>query len=156
MGRDLYDEVCMIRRCLRAPMDKAPIPICFTHVREIGSLYGAMFDYTFGREQDVVDHVPMQLNRRANGVVYYIRIGDHVKIGTSTDLRGRMDALYAQPESLLATERGSYELEGQRHRQFDAERVNKRRELFNPSPRLLAHIENLRALAGLEPLQAVP
>lgn len=80
--------------------------------------------------------------------VYYVRIGDHVKIGFSVNLRQRMASFHVPDDALLATEPGGREKEAIRHRQFTAERINPRRELFNPSPRLLAHIEKVRQVHG--------
>lgn len=80
-------------------------------------------------------------------VVYYVRMGNHVKIGTTTNLEKRMQSFYldSDPDALLATEPGDVALERQRHVEFRAERVYANRELFNPSRRLLAHIESLKA-----------
>lgn len=78
-------------------------------------------------------------------VVYYVRLGNHVKIGTTNNLDQRLRDLYvhADPSALLACEPGDRTLERERHHQFAAERVYSNRELFNPSPRLLHHIETL-------------
>lgn len=80
-------------------------------------------------------------------VVYYVRLGDHVKIGTTTNLPARLSSLYIDhdPSALLATEPGGRPIEAERHYQFAAERVYHNRELFNPSPRLLDHIARLNA-----------
>lgn len=77
--------------------------------------------------------------------VYYVRIGTHVKIGTTSDLRQRLRALYVDhdPSLLLAIEPGDGRVEARRHFEFRDERVYSNRELFNPSPRLLAHIDAL-------------
>lgn len=89
-------------------------------------------------------------HRLDGSVVYYVRLGDHVKIGTTVNLTLRLRALYLDHDAslLLAVEPGGFELEQIRHEQFDAERVHANRELFNPSPRLLAHIDSLPRLAA--------
>lgn len=79
--------------------------------------------------------------------VYYVRIGDHVKIGYSVNLTQRLSGLRVSPDAVLATEPGGWELEQQRHREFAAERVG-RREDFNPSRRLLAHIDAIKQEHG--------
>ena len=81
--------------------------------------------------------------KRAAGVVYYVRMGEFIKIGTSTNVPRRLGELYLRPDALLATEPGGATLERQRHREFADERFD--RELFEPSDRLLQHIEALRA-----------
>lgn len=79
--------------------------------------------------------------------VYYVRIGDHVKIGFTVCIQERMASLRVDVEAVMATEPGGRELEAERHRQFAAERQGKR-ENFNPSPRLLAHIQQVLADNG--------
>lgn len=82
--------------------------------------------------------------------VYYVRISDHIKIGTTNDLAKRLRSLYADhdPKLLLAVEPGGWAVEQHRHQQFRDERVWANRELFNPSPRLLGHIAELNAQYG--------
>jgi hypothetical protein len=72
----------------------------------------------------------------AQSVVYYIRIGDVIKIGTTKNMKARMSQLI--PDEILATEPGSGELENMRHKQFRHLRV--RGERFRPEDDLLSHI----------------
>lgn len=58
---------------------------------------------------------------REHAIVYYLALGNRVKIGTTTDLPGRMRAV--PHEELVAFEFGSYALERQRHQQFAHARV---------------------------------
>ncbi|MDR6867669.1 hypothetical protein J2Y69_002273 [Microbacterium resistens] len=58
---------------------------------------------------------------RPHAVVYYLAFGSRVKIGTTTDLPGRMQAL--PHDELLAFEFGSYDVERSRHQQFAHARV---------------------------------
>lgn len=74
-------------------------------------------------------------------VVYYMRVGNRVKIGFTTNLAGRIAAV--MPEEVLATEPGGRMLEGVRHRQFAGLRVT--REWFRHDGSLTAHIEKLQA-----------
>ncbi|MEO6115212.1 MAG: GIY-YIG nuclease family protein [Pseudolysinimonas sp.] len=53
-------------------------------------------------------------------VVYYLRFGDRVKIGTTANPRQRFAAIWH--EEVLAFERGDRRLERQRHEQFAADR----------------------------------
>jgi hypothetical protein len=73
-------------------------------------------------------------------VVYYMRVGNRVKIGYSTNLASRIAAV--MPEEVLATEPGGRLLEEVRHRQFSDLRVG--REWFRHEGRLADHIENLQ------------
>ena len=70
-------------------------------------------------------------------VVYYLRAGDRVKIGTSGSPRQRLAALWH--DDLLAFERGGRRLEQRRHEQFADERFD-RTEWFRLSDRLRTHI----------------
>ncbi|WP_307812156.1 GIY-YIG nuclease family protein [Lacisediminihabitans changchengi] len=54
-------------------------------------------------------------------VVYYLRYGDRIKIGTSANPRRRIAAL--PHDEVLAFERGDRALEQARHRQFAAHRI---------------------------------
>jgi hypothetical protein len=80
-------------------------------------------------------------------VVYYIRRGPKVKIGTTTNLRARMVALL--PEEVLAVEPGGQPAEAHRHQQFAALRVDGQREWFHAGPSLQQHVERLRERYGL-------
>ncbi|MFJ5785342.1 GIY-YIG nuclease family protein [Streptomyces hydrogenans] len=82
-------------------------------------------------------------------VVYYIRRSELVKIGTTTDPVKRMKSL--MPDEILAFEPGGKELEQQRHRQFNPERVARKSEYFRLSPRLQQHIDKTRAAYGEVP-----
>jgi hypothetical protein len=75
-------------------------------------------------------------------VVYYLRAGDRIKIGTSANPRQRLAQLSF--DELLAFERGTRVLEQRRHAQFSAHRFG-RGEWFGAHDELLAHIDELRA-----------
>lgn len=73
-------------------------------------------------------------------VVYYMRIGNRVKIGTSTNLASRLASI--NPEELLAVERGGVDKERGRHRQFATLRTHG--EWFRFESPLTEHIERVR------------
>ena len=70
-------------------------------------------------------------------VVYYLRQGDRVKIGTTMNPRQRFAAIWH--EQVLAFERGDRGLEQRRHAQFADERFTGS-EWFRMSKRLNAHV----------------
>lgn len=74
-------------------------------------------------------------------LVYYVRCGDLIKIGTTTKLSMRL-AAYPPFAELLATEPGGYDVERARHKQF-AEHHAMRNEWFTAADDLLAHIATL-------------
>lgn len=87
------------------------------------------------------------------GVVYYVRRGSMIKIGTTINMQKRMTAVL--PDEILATEPGSYSLEAQRHREFRKIRVQGQAEWFHAAPALQEHIRTIRALYG-EPDPTLP
>jgi hypothetical protein len=74
----------------------------------------------------------MLMGRHHAPVVYFARIGSNVKIGTTENLKQRMDSLYVPLENVLAVVPGGKEEEDAYHERFEACRVHagSRRELF--------------------------
>ncbi|MFD5491601.1 GIY-YIG nuclease family protein [Streptomyces sp. NPDC127091] len=83
------------------------------------------------------------------GVVYYIRRGQYVKIGTTTNLRNRMRDL--MPDEVLAIEPGSYDLEATLHATFARIRLSPSMEYFHLTEELRAHITAVVAKHGSPP-----
>ena len=79
-------------------------------------------------------------------VVYYMQVGDLIKIGTTRHLQRRV-SYYPPGSRLLAVEPGAEAVERHRHEQFADLRVA-RNEWFRPGAELMAHVEVLAA-AGL-------
>lgn len=73
-------------------------------------------------------------------VVYYLRLGDRVKIGTTFTPRQRFAAL--PHDEVLAFERGGRSVERARHAEFAADRLGTS-EWFALSPGIRAHVERL-------------
>jgi hypothetical protein len=90
---------------------------------------------------EVADQIKATLSPH---VVYYIRTGDRIKIGTTADLRKRMAAL--MPDEVLAAEPGAREVERERLRQFRHLRIAGER--FAPGDDLTAHISAVRKEHG--------
>jgi NUMOD3 motif len=91
-------------------------------------------------------------------LVYYARLDDRIKIGTTINIRRRLTAQGI--DQLLAVEPGSYDLENERLAQFAEHRLSPRRgpgrgsgrgpaEWFRPGASLMTHIEALRAVYAL-------
>jgi len=79
--------------------------------------------------------------REAESVVYYFRIGDRVKIGTTTNLAER--AKVFRPEEIMATEPGGLDAERRRHGQFAHFRLGQT-EWFRLEGSLREHIAGIR------------
>lgn len=135
---------CCIPGCQDAQADDAPLPLCSIHLAvaaewssstdgvtdllpspclacgsRIGVRYPsgwvcAVCEWRHGEVPDD-DVAPPRVD-----VVYYLRHGDRVKIGTTANPRRRFAAIWH--EELLAFERGDRRLERQRHEQFAADR----------------------------------
>ncbi|MFE2969898.1 GIY-YIG nuclease family protein [Streptomyces sp. NPDC059340] len=86
------------------------------------------------------------------GIVYYIRRGAVIKIGTTAQPAKRFATLL--PDEVLGFEPGDRALEQERHRQFAHLRVGLT-EHFRITPALLEHAQALRMLHG-EPDPAWP
>jgi hypothetical protein len=73
-------------------------------------------------------------------VVYYIRHGDLVKIGTTANPRRRFSEIWH--EEVLAFERGDRRVEHHRHEQFSSYRCD-RTEWFRLAAPILDHVDTL-------------
>jgi hypothetical protein len=89
---------------------------------------------------------PRHATPARRSIVYYIRRGDLIKIGTTTNPVSRFKDL--MPDEILAFEPGGPDDEARRHRQFAWCRITKRGEYFRQTTRLLGHIEALRKEHG--------
>jgi len=71
-------------------------------------------------------------------VVYFVRVGDNVKIGTTTNLKGRMQSLYLSLEDVVLVVPGGKDVEAAYHERFTECRIHGegRRELFRLSRQL--------------------
>jgi hypothetical protein len=154
-------NMCTIQRrngsfCDSPSMPNSPFPICPKHAVELFEHMSsvlqrkvpAMSMYEAGRALALARK---EIPQAEPALVYYIQIGEFIKIGTTTNLTRRRRALRVDADAVLATEPGSYGIESRRHEQFAHLRVG-RREDFLPDDELLAHIEQLnrgpRAAAG--------
>lgn len=97
----------------------------------------------FDRVARIAEAHEVRAAREARSVIYYARLGNRVKIGTTTDLKLRMQQI--RPEELLATEPGGRAVERERHGQFNALRTSG--EWFMYSGPLVQFVETLRAAA---------
>jgi hypothetical protein len=131
----MSDSNCIWSDCRNPP--HAEMPICFAHA------------YLVHREVDelLVDTKPPAPKTH---LVYYLAISPNtVKIGTTTDLIGRMRGLRTDVQYVLAVEPGGRDVERQRHVQFAADRIG-RREDFRVSEALQMHISQLADVAKAE------
>ncbi|OBA94654.1 hypothetical protein A5668_09125 [Mycolicibacterium fortuitum] len=121
---------CQVTKCREERHDDWPV--CFMHAMLISRAYDNFMD---GLETPELRPKPP--------FVYYLMVGPTtVKIGTTTDLTRRLSGLRSDLQYVVAIERGSFDLERQRHREYATERIGSRED-FRLSDRLKAHIESL-------------
>ncbi len=155
---------CLIDRCVGAVDPDAPVALCAWHAaasaewvtaqdgvtdllptpcRLCGSRLGVRWPSGWlcavceWRHGDPVDD---ELPPPRVDVVYYLRFGDRIKIGTTAHPRRRLAAIWH--DELLAFERGDRSVERRRHLLFADDRYP-RTEWFRRSPALDEHVSAL-------------
>lgn len=119
---------------MRAETNQSPDPDNRELILELMRLEGALYTPTTKARPPI------------RPVVYYIRWGERIKIGTSKRLHERLRTLYH--DEVLAAEPGSVKLERQRHQRFAEYRLPGQREWFTPAPALMFHINTVRDRFG--------
>ena len=107
---------------------------------------GCEFACTAAEFCDMCDRIVERMAEAQKAeVVYYLRFGDRVKIGTTTNLQQRLIAI--PHDEVLATEPGGPYVERQRHQQFKHLQVRggRYREWFAITPELVDHIASVKA-----------
>lgn len=120
----------------RAALLPAPCLLCgaTTGVRDATGWRCAVCEWRVGDVPDS-DLPPPRVD-----VVYYLRNGDRVKIGTTSNPKQRFTAIWH--EEVVAFERGDRRLERARHDQFAADRFTGS-EWFRLSPALRKHLHSV-------------
>ncbi|GAA3808816.1 GIY-YIG nuclease family protein [Streptomyces chiangmaiensis] len=140
---------CAVAGCSDQPYIEHPLPLCrrdalmvsihVTDVLHANSLNGHT---TTGLDIDQVsvasDGVWAQSSHPA--VVYFLTNGDRVKIGTSTNITGRVSALALRRGNAALLLQGDHDLEGALHDHFESDRIGTT-EWFVISPRIREYIK---------------
>ncbi|QCR18488.1 GIY-YIG nuclease family protein [Agrococcus sp. SGAir0287] len=110
-----------------------PCPVCGARIgiRMPTGVVCATCEWRVGELPDV-DLVPPRVD-----VVYYLRFEDRVKVGTTSNLRQRLGAIWH--EELVALERGDRTLEQRRHAELSDARIG-RTEWFRITDEVAAHL----------------
>jgi len=157
---------CTVQRhggdfCDALSAEDMPFPICSRHAIR---LYQHMTQTIAARTQDpafllhgAANDIKEQREVKASSAtgkptIYYIQVGDSIKIGYTTQLRLRL-LHYPPNKRVLAIEPGDMRLERKRHEQF-AGLLAYGHEWFRPGPELIAHINEIRAKEGAPPIEA--
>jgi hypothetical protein len=143
--------------CDEPAADHMPFPICAKHAIRVAMAVTELAD---ARRKDSlfvlvkgIEEIQDSRRRSAQrtqvagkheGRVYYVRLGNHIKIGYTQDIKARMRS-YGPTAVLLAAEPDPGGVERKRHRQF-AEYLDAGNEWFLPSPELMEHINALPSI----------
>lgn len=90
--------------------------------------------------------------RAVGEVVYAARVGEHIKIGYTTNLWQRLHSLRAT--ELLGFQPGTWDDEQRMHREL-AVWAAKGREYYDPTPPVILAVNAMRRVCHLEPLPYV-
>lgn len=155
--------------CFEKPVVVKPVGLCLKHltmlvtnerpefqraVQNAAVMLSARHDQAMQEAQQALEKTARERERRERvnriaaeirSLVYYIRIGEYIKIGTSIRPKARI-ASYGVGE-LLAVEPGDRKIEEERLRQFAHLRAA-RREYFKPAEELMKHIKAVREEHG--------
>jgi len=157
-------RICTFGDCRTLATTKDPLRFCADHEEQAATLLAHAAAAVKVRELEAGltqtrttwnkkygDKIrPIQPDMRHVPLVYFARREHLIKIGTTTNIRGRMSSLHAQP---LATELGGVARERQLHRRFRHLLASgQSREWFHPGPDLISYINELRAASGAQPV----
>mgnify|MGYP001365160664 CR=1 FL=1 len=164
-----HDSLCTAldergKECFRPAFESSPITLCRLHlvlaaqfVAEMGGL-GATAVLTQQADPEPPKRPTSPHGRhmpdRIPHAVYYMRLSNRIKIGTTSNLPNRLKGVHH--DELLAIEPGGYALEAQRHGEFRDLRLpggRNGREWFDARPVLLAHVARVREEHG-DPMEA--
>lgn len=151
--------------CDALAMEGAPFPICIRHGAQLLRFMRDELDKVEQAPKDIqllvldkayaprTERAVARANEPVTEKIYYVQIGEHIKIGYTINLKQRL-ASYPPNRRLLATEPGGERTEAQRLRQFLEYRATGR-EWHYPAQPLVDHINKLRVRAGANPIKRV-
>lgn len=146
VSRRRLRATCCWPGCPKASYEEAPL--CSAHITVAHGIQVRIWDGSpaMYRASFVVDHhedlAPLKAEPNpVPGVVYYVQVGAHVKIGWTADMANRMRK-YPPNSALLAQHPGTRQDETRIHRRFAADRTHGR-EWYVPSASLTRHIDNV-------------
>lgn len=140
---------CAIENCTRSAAPKlSSYPVCRHHFQKITSKQRSEEKDAEAKQRARWAEIDRErqawLSQREQ--VYYVRTGPKViKIGFTAHLLNRMKSYRLPLSTLLATEPGGRLVERERHQQFADYRYGPKREDFIDAPRLMTHIQLMRA-----------
>lgn len=104
---------------------------------------GSAFGYVDPADIPNVAHEP---------IVYFLRVGDRVKIGYTTNLRTRITALALRPDNVVLLLVGGRDLEQDLHMRFGNARLGET-EWFRLTSEVANYIDEMRVRVGRDPIE---
>lgn len=136
VGVDVEDRTCIHPHCEVTQSELMTVPLCDRHAVDIYRKVKAAIE----TKARIRGPQPLR-SETVRGVVYFVELGDRIKIGFTTNLTSRLKTVPA--ERVLATMPGTMRDEQAMHARFESARVY--REWFTKSPELLDFIETIAA-----------
>lgn len=160
MANHMHGTRCTVERrggefCDAPTAEDMPFPICGRHAAKlyrhiVRAMGGLVDDRVFMLNAAAADIQAQQAKEVSRSTerdkVYYVQVGEYIKIGYTSQLKTRMTS-YPPNKKLLATEPGDKTLERKRHEQF-GHLLEHGHEWFRVDAKLIAHINELRRMAG--------
>jgi hypothetical protein len=150
--RQQQPEACVWSKCpKRAGMSYPGLPLCDAHVQivhqRVMSVKNLVRDALAQRaaEQKAAD----EAKEPSLGWIYYLLIGEHIKVGYASSLPARMMA-YPPTSTLLAAHHGTLPDEAALHKRFRLH-LAAGREWYHKAEPLLEHIASVVAEHGTPP-----
>jgi hypothetical protein len=134
---------CVWPGCLNSAALWANIFLCSKHAAIVHTEYALHFARTNPNPPKRAKRPPVE------GLIYYIQIGSHIKIGWTSDL-GKRSRAYPPNAQLLATQPGTRTEERALHRRFAHHRTHGR-EWYPLAKELLDHVRRVAAEHGPPP-----
>lgn len=149
LGKEYRDRTCRMDKCDAEAPESVSILLCANHLR----IAWAAYQIASGVEQEVTASRSVVVNNPRNfdhhGSVYFAQVGKYVKIGWSSNVPRRMEALKAS--ILYVTYPGTRADEFKAHKLFK-KYLATGNEYFYPLPALMDYIKGLQA--GTVPIPA--
>lgn len=148
------EPTCAVADCIASPEITEPIPLCFAHMLHVVSL--AMPQVVRAAASSSPDTVALRMlpvdtekllaASAHDSIVYFIRNGDRIKIGTTRNLRGRVAALSLRPDNVLFAVSGGIQVERELHARFADLRIGNTEWFQCAQP--IADFINDRSMSG--------
>lgn len=142
---DTDSFVCVFKGCQDKPNPELSAPLCMEHAKKLTVQVMLLTSNTIrpitGKMNNrAIDRLAPKRERASKpGLVYFVQFGDRIKIGYTTNLDRRMEAV--PNDKILALVAGSMADERKYHAKFDDIRITG--EWFANDPRLTDFIKTL-------------